>query len=121
MRVLVVDDQDYIRRGLKAFLSEEPGIEVCGEAANGSEAITMVRQLTPDVVVMDISMPIVDGILATTIIRKAFPRVQVITLSQYELDDLTEVLKAGALTHVPKLALWEKLLPALRSVQVKPT
>lgn len=117
MRVLIADDQDYIRRGLKAFLSEESGIEVCGEALNGSDAINKARRLRPDVVLMDISMPIVNGLRATRVIRQQLPKVAVITLSQYELDDLTEVLNAGALTHVPKLALWEKLLPALRSVR----
>ena len=117
MRVLIADDQDYIRRGLRAYLSEQPDIEVCGEAFNGSQAIDMVRQVSPDVVIMDISMPILDGLQATRVIRKRFPRVEVITLSQYELTDLTEVLQAGARTHVPKLALWEKLVPALRSLQ----
>jgi DNA-binding NarL/FixJ family response regulator len=116
MRILIVDDQDYIRRGLKALLSEEPGLEVCGEAQNGSDAIDMVRRTRPDVVIMDVSMPIVDGIQATRVIRQLFPSVQVITLSQYELDDLTVILNAGARTHVPKLALWEKLLPELRSL-----
>jgi two-component system, NarL family, response regulator LiaR len=117
MRVLIVDDQDYIRRGLKAFLAEEPGIEVCGEALNGSEAIDMVNKLRPDVVIMDISMPILDGLRATRVIRRILPSIQVITLSQYELNDLTEVWQAGARTHVPKLALWDKLLPELRGLQ----
>jgi DNA-binding NarL/FixJ family response regulator len=117
VRVLIADDQDYIRRGLKAYLSEEPGLEVCGEATNGSEAIDMARRLLPDVVIMDISMPITDGLEATRTIRRRFPRVQVITLSQYELEDPHEVLEAGALTHVPKLAIWERLIPTLRKMQ----
>ena len=117
MRVLIVDDQDYIRRGLKAFLGEEPDVEICGEALNGSEAIDMAMKLRPDVVIMDISMPILDGLRATSVIRRIVPNVEVITLSQYELPDAHEVLEAGARTHVPKLALWDKLLPALRGLQ----
>ena len=117
MRVLIVDDQDYIRRGLKAFLGEEPDVEICGEAWNGSEAIDMATKLRPDVVIMDISMPILDGLRATSVIRRILPSIEVITLSQYELPDPREVLEAGARTHVPKLALWDKLLPALRGLQ----
>lgn len=116
MRILIVDDQDYIRRGLKAFLWDQPGIEVCGEARNGSDAIHEAGRLSPDVVLMDISMPILDGLQATRTIRQCFPKIKVITLSQYELDDLTEILQAGALAHVPKLALWENLIPALRTL-----
>jgi DNA-binding NarL/FixJ family response regulator len=117
VRVLIVDDQDYIRQGLKAFLVDEPGIEICGEAVNGSEAIHKARKLRPDVVIMDISMPIVGGLRATRVIRQMVPSVEVITLSQYELCDPSEVLKAGALAHVAKLELWDKLLPALRCLQ----
>jgi YesN/AraC family two-component response regulator len=84
VRVLIVDDQDYIRRGLRAFLADEPGIEICGEALNGSEAIDRATNLRPDVI-MDISMPILDGLRATSVIRRNLPSIEVITLSQYEL------------------------------------
>ena len=117
VRVLIVDDQDYIRRGLKAFLLDEPTIEICGEAVNGSDAIAKAKKLRPDVVIMDISMPIVDGLRATKVIRQMLPSIEVITLSQYELPDPSEVLKAGARTHVAKLELWDKLLPALRCLE----
>jgi CheY-like chemotaxis protein len=119
VRVLIVDDQDYIRRGLKALLTEQPGIVVCGEAVNGSDAIDKANRLRPDVVIMDISMPIVDGLRATRVIRRLLPKIEVITLSQYELSDLSEVLEAGARTHVPKLAIWDALLPALRALPVQ--
>jgi two-component system, NarL family, response regulator NreC len=116
VRVLIVDDQDYIRRGLSALLADQPDMVVCGEAVNGSDAIDKANRLRPDVIIMDISMPIVDGLRATRVIRRLLPTIEVITLSQYELSDLSEVLEAGARTHVPKLAIWDALIPALRSL-----
>jgi DNA-binding NarL/FixJ family response regulator len=70
---------------------------------------------------MDISMPFVDGLLATRVIREFFPKVQVVTVSQYELGDLGDVLQAGAKAHVPKVAVWEKLIPALRDLPLEKT
>jgi DNA-binding NarL/FixJ family response regulator len=119
LNVLIADDQDYIRRGLRALLSDEPEIKVCGEARNGWDAIDMVQKLRPDVVIMDISMPIVDGLQATKEIRQLFPGVRVVTVSQYELEDSRESLEAGALAHIPKTVVWEKLIPALRSLPAK--
>ena len=121
MRVLIVDDQDYIRRALKALLMEASDIQVCGEAQDGKDAVKMVETLLPDVVIMDISMPFVDGLLATRVIREFFPKVQVVTVSQYELGDLHDVLQAGAKVHVPKVAVWEKLIPALRDLPLEKT
>jgi two-component system, NarL family, nitrate/nitrite response regulator NarL len=118
VRLLIVDDQDYIRRGLRAILVEMPEVEICGEAVNGAEAFHMAAKLRPDVVLMDISLPILDGLEATRMIRRLLPAVQVITISQYELEDPREVLQAGAYTHVPKLTVWNKLLPALRTLRL---
>jgi DNA-binding NarL/FixJ family response regulator len=117
LKILIVDDQEYIRRGLRALLSEETDIQVCGEAGDGWDAVDLVHKLRPDVVIMDISMPILDGLQATREIRQLFPRVRVVTVSQYELDDnLNESLSAGALAHVPKTAVWEHLIPTIRSL-----
>ena len=80
VRVLIVDDRDYIRRGLKAYLSDEPGIQVW-EAQNGGDAIAKAKSLRPDVILMDISMPIVDGLRATKVIHQEQPNVQIITIS----------------------------------------
>ena len=117
MRILLVDDQDYIRRGLRALLSEAPEIEICGEAVDGHEAIAKVRELLPDVVIMDISLPRLDGLEATRQIRKHFPRVRVVTVSQYDIPDvMKESFRAGALAHVPKVLVWNSLLQALRTL-----
>lgn len=121
VRVLIVDDQAFIRRGLKALLAEEPDIRVCGEAQDGRDAVRMVETLLPDVVIMDISMPNVDGLQATRVIREFFPKVQVVTVSQYELDDLGYVLQFGARDHVPKVAVSKRLIPALRNLSIEKT
>lgn len=121
MRVLVVDDQEFIRRGIRAVLSETADIEVCGEAVDGREAVTLALQLKPDVVIMDISMPRMDGLQATRRIRRILPRIRVMTLSQYDEPEVVrEALEAGAATHVSKWSVWTKLVPALREVGVVP-
>lgn len=119
MRVLIVDDQDFIRRALRALLAEEPDIQVCGEAQDGDAAVRMVQLLLPDVVIMDISMPVIDGLQATRVIREFFPKVQVVTVSQYDLGDVADVWLAGAHAHVPKVAVWERLVPALRDLPLE--
>jgi DNA-binding NarL/FixJ family response regulator len=121
VRVLIVDDQEFIRRGLRVLLSEEPDIQICGEAQDGNDAVKMVAELLPDVVIMDISMPVVDGLQATRVIREFFPKVLVVTVSQYELGDPWDTLQAGARAHVPKVAVWEKLIPALRDLPLENT
>lgn len=121
MRVLVADDQDFIRRALRKLLAEEPDIQVCGEANNGDAAVRMVQMLLPDVMIMDISMPVLDGLQATLVIREFFPKVQVVTASQYELTDLGEALLVGARAHVPKVAVSERLIPTLRDLPLEET
>src|ERR1700739_390448 len=118
VRVLIVDDQDFVRRWLKAFLAQEPDIQVCGEAQDGRDAIYMVEKLLPDVVIMDISMPVVDGLRATRVIREFFPKIQVVTVSQYELGHVGDVLQVGAQAHVSKFAICEMLVPALRDLSI---
>lgn len=119
MRVLIADDQEFIRRGLRAVLSDSD-IEVCGEAIDGREAILKARDLNPDVVIMDISMPRLDGLEATKQMRRLLPHIPVLTLSQYDTAEVRrEALNAGATSHVSKTLVWTTLVPALRNVLLK--
>jgi PAS domain S-box-containing protein len=114
IRVLLVDDHQVMRQGLISLISGQPDIQVVGEAANGSEAIKMVRQLKPDVVLMDISMPEMDGIEATRRIKVDMPDVRVIGLSMFDDKHMAStMLEAGAETFVSKTASLAKLLKAI--------
>ena len=95
VRVLITDDQQAIRNGLKAFLSFASQIEVIGEATNGHEAVLMAEKHRPDVILMDIKMPVVDGLQATRLIKRMLPEIKVIALTIYPTYR-TEALKAGA-------------------------
>jgi two-component system, NarL family, response regulator NreC len=122
VRVLIVDDQDFIRRGIRAALSEAPEIQICGEASDGFDAIEKARQLLPDVVLMDISMPNLDGLDSTRELRRLMPAVHVITVSQYEIPGIDrESRAAGATLHVSKLCIWDDLVRHLRSLKFHKT
>ena len=119
MRVLIADDQDFIRRGLRAVLSEEKDIKVCAEAIDGRDALGKALELKPDVVIMDIIMPRMDGIKATRLLRKVLPETKILSLSQYDIPEMVaEMERAGAAAFVSKLLVWDKLLPSLRRVQL---
>lgn len=119
MRVLIVDDYEPVRRGLRILLSGMKGIEVCGEAGDGSEAIAKANDLAPDAVVMDISMPRLNGIDATREIRRLLPKAQILILSQHDLPQLmTEAKKAGASSYVTKSSIWNRLIPAIQRMQM---
>lgn len=114
IRVLFVDDHQMMRRGLIKLITPHPGIDVAGEASNGREAIEQVRQLTPDVVVMDVSMPEMDGIEATHHIKSQWPGVRVIALSMFDEESIAEaVTAAGAETVISKTAPAGELLKAI--------
>ena len=117
IRVLVVDDHTIVRDGICALLALAGDIEVVGEAANGSEALKMVRELTPDVVLMDITMPIMSGLEATRRICKEFPRTRVLVLTQYDDKEYVfPVIEAGACGFISKLAASSELTSGIRSV-----
>ena len=119
MRVLIADDQDFIRRGLRAVLSEEKDIKVCAEAIDGRDALGKALELKPDVVIMDIIMPRMDGIKATRLLRKVLPETKILSLSQYDIPEMAaEMERAGAAAFVSKLLVWDKLVPSLRRVQL---
>jgi len=117
IRVLVVDDHTIVRDGICALLALAGDIEVAGEAANGSEALKMVKELSPDVVLMDISMPIIGGLEATRRIYKEFPRTKVLVLTQYDDKEYVfPVVEAGASGFISKAAASSELALGIRSV-----
>jgi two-component system response regulator NreC len=117
IRVLVVDDHTIVRDGICALLGLTRDIEVVGEAANGRGALEMVRKLMPDVVLMDIAMPIMGGLEATRRITKEFPRIKVLALTQYDdREYVFPVIEAGARGFISKTAASSELASGIRSV-----
>lgn len=117
IRVLLADDHEIVRAGLRALVEESPGLCVVGEASDGHEAISRAKELTPDVVVMDLSMPGLDGARATERIVRECPHVRVIALTAH--DDrahLTRLLQAGATGYVLKRGIVAELVRAIEIV-----
>jgi NarL family two-component system response regulator LiaR len=103
IRILIVDDHSVVRQGLKMFLALDPGLEVVGEAANGSEALRLARELEPDVVLMDLLMPVMDGVAATEVIRRELPEIEVIALTSVLEDQaIFKAMRAGATGYLLK-------------------
>lgn len=116
IRVLIVDDHSVVRRGLNALLATEPGIEVAGEAADGRQAVERAVQLCPDVVIMDLVLPEVDGVEAIRQIRSRLPEARILVLTSFGSDEmLFPALKAGALGYLLKDATPEELVRAIRA------
>ena len=115
-RVLLVEDHVVVRQGIKALLADEPDIEVVGEADNGREALRYVAELHPDVVLMDISMPGLNGIEATRQIRQNYPEVKVVILSMYANEEYVfQLLRADASGYVLKQSDSSEVLTAIRA------
>jgi DNA-binding NarL/FixJ family response regulator len=113
---LITDDHGVVRQGLKMFLSLDPELEVVGEAANGEEALKMSRELSPDVILMDLVMPVMDGISATGAIRSEMPDVEVIALTSVLEDaSVTGAVKAGAIGYLMKDTEAEELGRAIKA------
>jgi two-component system response regulator NreC len=118
MRVLVVDDHTLVREGIRLLLESAPYIEVVGEAGDGLEALEKVRQLKPDIVLMDVAMPRLGGIEATKRIKQEFPSVQVLALTIHDNEEyLFQMLQAGACGYVLKKARPEELIAALEAAE----
>lgn len=117
IKIVVVDDHTIVRQGLKMILAAQPDIEVVGEAANGREAVDLVQKLKPDIVLMDVAMPELNGIDATRRMVEANSRLKILVLSMHkEAVYVREILRAGARGYILKDAIDTELLSAVRSV-----
>jgi DNA-binding NarL/FixJ family response regulator len=115
IKILLVDDQPLFREGLRTLLSVHPDFEVVGEAGDGREAISLVRSRRPSVVLMDLQMPVLDGVAATRRLREEHPECRVIVLTTFDDDEMVfDGLRAGAVGYLLKDAPSEKLAEAIR-------
>lgn len=116
IRILLVDDHAVVRQGLKMFLGLDPDLEVVGEAENGEEAVRLTRELSPDVVLMDLLMPVMDGIAAIAAIRRDFPDTEVIALTSVLEDEaVMKAMRAGAIGYLLKDTQAEELRRAIKA------
>lgn len=110
IRIMIVDDQDLVRRGLSLFLEAFDDLELVAEAVNGLQAVQMCEEIQPEVILMDLMMPEMDGIAATRIIRHKYPHIQVIALTSVQDDaSVRQMLAAGAIGYLLKNASVDEL------------
>lgn len=115
IRVMIVDDHAVVRSGLSAFLHAYDDLELAGEARTGREAVRLCAEVTPDVVLMDLIMPDMDGEEATQLIRQSFPKTQVVVLTSFKEEALVQkMLRAGAIGYLLKDVLADELAEAIR-------
>jgi two-component system, NarL family, response regulator LiaR len=115
IRILLVDDHAVVRSGLGAVLMSLDDISLAGEASNGEEAVRLCQQLKPDVILMDLMMPVMDGVAATRIIHERFPDIHIIALTSFNEQELIEgALKAGAMSYLLKTVTAAELVAAVR-------
>lgn len=115
--ILLVDDHRIVREGLRTLLGQQPDLEVVGEAADGRDAVAQARILRPEVIVMDIAMPEVNGVEATRLILAELPATRIVALSMYaDRRFVAEILRAGALGYVLKDGAFEELALAIRTI-----
>lgn len=118
IQIVIVDDHAMLRKGLAVFLNSYPDLKLVGEAANGKEAIALCADQHPDVVLMDLLMPIMDGITATRLIRGEFPDIQIIALTSFGEERLIkDVLEAGAISYLFKKISANDLANAIRAAR----
>jgi PAS domain S-box-containing protein len=118
VRILVADDHEVIRRGVRALLAAGDGCEICGEAVDGQDAVEKAHQLHPDLVIMDVSMPNLNGLEATRVIRRSLPSTQVLILTQHDSQEMMrQALNAGARGFVVKSSVAHDLLNAVEAAQ----
>jgi len=117
LKVLVADDHSFMRQAVTDLLNREDGFEVCAQAASGYEAVQLAEQLNPDVIVMDVSMPEMDGIEATTLIRQSQPDAKIFVLSMHDNELIRNRMHAaGAAAYINKDALSAELIQAIRQL-----
>ncbi|MGH9356141.1 MAG: response regulator, partial [Terriglobia bacterium] len=117
IRILIADDHELLRRGIRMLLDSHPGWEVCGEAMDGLDCLEKTKELMPDLVVVDMTMPGIDGLEATRRIRSEAPAVNVLMLSQYESSQmLCAALSAGARGFVSKMDASRDLVKAIETI-----
>ena len=117
LRILIADDHEVVRHGVRMLIEKEPNWEVCGEAANGRKAVTLAEQLKPDIVVLDIGMPELNGLEAARQIRRSLPKTEVLVFTGEESEQVIhEVFAAGARSYILKSDLGHHLVAALRAL-----
>ena len=115
LRILLADDHKMLREGLRVLLDSQPGMQVVGEAANGKEVLDKAGELKPDVVVMDLSMPELNGLQATELLKTRHPDIKVVVLTAHEDESyLSQLCKAGAAGYVLKRSAGDQLVQAIR-------
>ena len=118
IRVMLVDDHAVVRSGLTAFLSANPDLELVGEAENGQQAVQRAGLLQPDVILMDLIMPVMDGVAATQTIKRLYPHIQIVVLTSFQEDELVQnALRAGAVGYLMKNVTARELVAAIRSAR----
>lgn len=116
INIIIADDHPVVRSGLHALLSSQPDFEIVAEAENGEEAAKLTFSLTPDLIIMDLQMPVLDGLGAIKLIRDKLPKANILVLTTYETDaDILPALKAGAIGYLLKDTPPEQLFQAIRS------
>jgi DNA-binding NarL/FixJ family response regulator len=116
IRILIADDHDVVRAGIRLLIEKESGWEVCGEAADGRQAVVLAEKLRPDVVVLDLTMPELNGLEAARQIKRRLPQVEVVMLTAHENEDLVhQVFDVGARSYIVKTEAAKNLIPAVRS------
>jgi NarL family two-component system response regulator LiaR len=117
-RIMIVDDHAVVRSGLTAFLSVIPDLEMVGEAENGEQAVVRADLIKPDVILMDLMMPVMDGVSAIRLIKARFPSIQIIALTSFQEDELVQnALKAGAIGYLMKNVSARELAAAIRAAK----
>jgi two-component system response regulator NreC len=121
MRIFIADDNDAVRRGVVGLLSSETGWKVCGEARDGSEALQKARELRPDLILLDISMPGMNGLEVARLLRQALPEAKILVVSQHDpIHMLPSVVGAGGDGCVDKSRLGTDLVASIKNIEILP-